>query len=103
MSAPLQLELHQVGRDAASWSLSADTLINQALHPFNQLGGGQATFGFDRTTEFPVDNVSHVLQQFAQEPFGQRLLSLFLRRLVFVVSHFAVSNTWRPDVGFAVA
>ena len=102
MSAPFQFELHQVRSDAARRpSLRTRSSISRfirstSLEVVSPLFGSTVRPNFRSTT-------SPIFSSTLRSRRSGSASSRFLFGAGFCRHPFVVSNTWRPDVGFAVA
>ncbi len=76
MRAPFHLELQVVRRNAALASFVAHPLIDQLLHPLDELRSGQPAFGLDRAAKLSIDDVAHAFQHTPQQSLRQCFFAL---------------------------
>ena len=80
--APFDFQNEMMRRDSSALALVADALVDQLLHAFDELGGGESAAGFDGASEAAVDDVAHSFEHAAENAFGQRLFTPLLLALV---------------------
>jgi hypothetical protein len=83
VGAPLDLELEEVGRDPPPLGVGPRALLDEVLHPLDELGGGEAGLRVGLAPELAVDDRAHALEHAPHQPLDQRLVAL----LLFLVAH----------------
>src|SRR5438034_4392197 len=87
MRTPFHLKLQMMWGDAAFASFVAHSLIDQLLHPLDQLRSSQPSPGIDRAPKLAIDNIANPLESAPQKSLGQRFLALLFGWRFLVFSH----------------
>ena len=78
MRSPFDFKNEMMRRDSSFFAFVANALIDQSLHPFDELGGCESASRLDSATQSSIDDAAHTFEHASQDAFGQCFLAFFL-------------------------
>src|SRR5882672_861068 len=82
--APFDFQFQMMRRDAPSTLLLPHALVNQPVHPVDELIGCEPGLRIDSTTELAIDYIANAFQNASHYPLRQDRVAPALRWILFV-------------------